>query len=290
MRVASPSEVDGLPAGGCDCHVHVIGPVAEYPMIPRRHYTPGPASLEALNAHLARLGLQRAVIVQPSFYGTDNRCTLDALDHMEGAGRGIAVCDDDITAAALREMHARGVRGVRINLESGDVRDVSLARDLVVRSAARVADLGWHVQLYAASQVIEALADTLAGLPVPVVLDHFAMAASVPRSVAGHPAGVLPDLLRTGRVHVKLSAPYRLPSPNLAADWARVCLDVAPDAVVWASDWPHTAREPGRTAHEVSAFRVVETAELGETMRAWLPTPALRQRVLVENPARLYGF
>ncbi len=283
-------EFDDLPAGGCDCHVHIIGPVAEYPMTPRRHYTPGPASLEALNAHLARLGLQRAVIVQPSFYGTDNRCTLDALDRMDGAGRGIAVCDADITPAALRDMHARGVRGVRINLESGVVRDVSVARDLVVRSAARVADLGWHVQIYAASQVIEALADTLAALPAPVVLDHFAMAASAPRSEAGQSVGVLPDLLRTGRVHVKLSAPYRLPAPELAAEWARVCLEVAPDAVLWASDWPHTARAPDHAAHEVSAFRVVETTELAATMRAWLPTPALRRRVLVENPAKLYGF
>ncbi|MCC6194039.1 MAG: amidohydrolase family protein [Burkholderiales bacterium] len=279
-----------MPVGGCDSHVHVIGPQDQYPMAPQRPYTPGPAPLEALRAHLARLGLRRAVIVQPSVYDTDNRCLLDSLDRLEGAGRGIAVCEDNVAPAALRALHARGVRGVRVNLESFGARDVAGARDLLAHWAARVADSGWHVQLYAASQLVEALADELAGLPAPVVLDHFALAAAPPRYTAGAPAGVLPDLLRTGRIHVKLSAPYRLRSPDLAAAWARACLEVAPGAVLWGSDWPHTAREPGRGAHEVSAYRAVDPAELARTLRAWLPTPSLQRLVLVDNPTRLYGF
>ena len=280
-----------LPAAACDCHVHVFGPQSHYPMTAQRHYTPGPASLAELQAHLARLGLQRAVIVQASVYGTDNRCMLDSLDLFQGAGRGVAVPDDDASSAEMREMHARGVRAVRVNLESIGARDIAAAHALVARWAARVADWGWHVQLYAAAHVVAALADVFATLPAQVVLDHFALADSKPEYASdGSPSGPLPQLLRTGRVHVKLSAPYRLASPDLATAWARALLQAAPYAVLWGSDWPHTAREPGRAPHEVSAYRAVDPAELATTLHAWLPTPALKRQVLVDNPARLYGF
>jgi predicted TIM-barrel fold metal-dependent hydrolase len=291
MSTLAAHESMELPEAACDCHVHVFGPQEQYPMVEARHYTPGPAPLVALQAHLARLGLQRVVIVQPSVYGTDNRCMLDSLDLLQGTGRGVAVPDDDATPAALRDMHARGVRGVRINLESIGARDISGAHALLSRRAERVADLGWHVQLYAAAHVIAALADVLDRLPAPLVLDHFALADVEPKYAAdGSPSGVVPDLLRTGRVHVKLSAPYRLPSHGLADAWARALLQTAPAALLWGSDWPHTGREPGRAAHEISAYRAVQPAELGSTLRTWLPTPALRRQVLVDNPAKLYSF
>ncbi len=281
----SPSG-DGLPAGACDCHVHVIGPQERYPMAAERHYTPGPAPLEELCTHLAGLGLQRAVIVQPSVYGTDNRCMLDALDRMEGTARGVAVPPNDASLAALREMHARGVRGVRINLESAGTRDTAAAGQLLDQWAARVTDLGWHLQLYAAAQVTAVLADHLARLPVHVVIDHFALA----QAGLEEGGGVLADLLRTGHMHVKLSAPYRLASPDLAARWARVFLQAAPQAVLWGSDWPHTAREPGRGAHAVSAYRPVSRQTLAATLREWIGSPGLRQQVLADNPRALYAF
>ncbi|MDQ7957500.1 MAG: amidohydrolase family protein [Pseudomonadota bacterium] len=286
MSLPAPSADDRLPAGACDCHVHVIGPQERYPMVDGRHYTPGPAGLEALRAHLAGLGLQRAVIVQPSVYGTDNQCLLDALERMEGCGRGVAVPSEDASPAALREMHARGVRGVRINLESAGGRDVEVAGRLLEHWSARVGDLGWHLQLYAAAQVTAALADRLSRLPAPVVLDHFALAEAGSQDGGG----VLTQLLRTGHVHVKLSAPYRLASPGLAARWARIFLQAAPHAVLWGSDWPHTAREPGRDAHQVSAYRVVARETLAATLYEWLYTPGLRQQVLADNPQALYAF
>ena len=272
------------PAGACDCHTHVFGSRAEYPMVDARHYTPGPASLAALRAHLIALGLERVVLVQPSVYGTDNRCMLDALAALDGGGRGIAVLEDRVDAAALRELHARGVRGVRVNLESVGLRDIAGVSGLLRNWSARVADLGWHVQLYAAQSVVLALADDLVRLPSPVVLDHFAMMFD------HRDSAILSDLLSSGRVHLKLSAPYRLADPAFAEIWARHWTETAPAALLWASDWPHTTREHGRAAHEVSAYRVVPVDELQRQVASWLPTAELRSRVLLENPARLYGF
>jgi predicted TIM-barrel fold metal-dependent hydrolase len=179
------------------------------------------------------------------------------------------------------------VRGVRLNLESSGDRDTASAAALLEGWSARVADLGWHLQVYAAADVVVALAQRLATLPTRVVLDHFALMDTDP-----DPAGADPisDLLRTGRVLVKLSAPYRLPSQALADAWADAFVKAAPAALLWGSDWPHTARDPGRGPLEVSAYRSVARDELARTLHAWLPTPALRRRVLVDNPQALYGF
>jgi predicted TIM-barrel fold metal-dependent hydrolase len=277
-----------LPAGACDCHVHVIGAPEACPMVADRHYTPGPAPLEALRRHMAALGLQRAVIVQPSVYGTDDRCMLAALERLEGTGRGIAVPPDDVSPAELRRMHARGVRGVRINLESSGSQDVAVLAAMLARWSGRIADLGWHVQLYAASDVVAALADRLAALPTRVVLDHFALMAQAPG--ADGPGTAIEDLLRTGRVLVKLSAPYRLTSPASARDWARAFVEASPTSVLWGSDWPHTARQPEAGRLGVSAYRRIAPGELAESVQAWLPSPDLRRLVLVDTPADLYGF
>lgn len=280
------------PAGACDCHTHVVGDAARYPMIPQRHYTPGPAPHEALVAHLEHLGLQRCVIVQPSFYADDNRCMLDSLQRLQGAGRGVAVLDEGASDATLEALHAAGVRGLRINVESGGVRDAGAAEEPLRRWADRLAPLGWHLQLYAAHTTIVALAPLLAALRVPVVLDHFAMvpAGSTPADVAVR--GVR-ALLAAGNAYVKLSAPYRVAETDpvaAAAALAQAFIDANPARVLWGSDWPHTNREPGKTAHERSRYRDVAPAALTSSIERWLPTAALQRQVLVDNPARLYGF
>lgn len=286
-------DVPKLPAGAWDCHTHVIGARTDYPMVAERHYTPGPASHEDLLAHLSRHGLQRVVIVQPSVYGTDNRCMLDSLDRLQGAGRGVAVLDEDVDNETLRDMRARGVRGLRLNLESSGLRDAGTAQAALARWADRIVMFGWHLQLYAELDVILAMADQLAELPVPVVLDHFAM---VPTTLAHDDARAIALLtaLRSGNVYIKLSAPYRLASagmpPNDAASaWAAMFLRTAPRHVLWGSDWPHTARDPGKARHDVSAYRALPEGALARSIRNWLPTQELRQQVLVENPARLYA-
>lgn len=284
--------MDALPAGACDCHTHVIGDRSAWPMQADRPYTPGPAPHEALLAHLSRVGLQRVVIVQPSVYGSDNRCMLASLARLEGSGRGIAVVDDDADDAALDALHRAGVRGLRLNLESRGVRDVAAAAGPLERWAARIAKRGWHLQLFVSHDTVLALAPVLGRLAVPVVLDHFALLPEAAARDAGRLRPLL-ALLETGNVHVKLSAPYRLASADttrLADELAGALLAAHPDRMLWGSDWPHTDREPGKAAHEVSRYRALGEGFARETIRRWLPTEDLRQRVLVDNPAALYGF
>ncbi|WP_459615479.1 amidohydrolase family protein [Bordetella sp. 2513F-2] len=282
-----------LAAGACDCHVHVIGEPARYPMMPDRHYTPGPASPEALRAHLARVGASRAVIVQPSVYGTDNRCMLDALAALQGAARGVAVLDVAASDDALARLHAAGVRGVRVNLESVGASEPQAVARALQRWAGRLAGSGWHVQVYASAAALAAAAGVLRAMAVPVVLDHFAM---IPVDTPLSEPGVreILGLVASGAAYVKLSAPYRIGGgagqDHRVAELAHAFLRANPERVLWASDWPHTNREPGRLPTEVSAYRAIDAGDLRQAAAQWLADPDTRLQVLVENPQRLYGF
>ncbi len=281
-----------LPEGACDCHTHVVGDAARYPMVAQRPYTPAPAPHEALLAHLRCNGLQRTVIVQPSFYGSDNRCMLDSLARLQGAGRGVAVVDDEADDAALAHLHSVGVRGLRINVESAGVHDIHAVEGPLRRWADRLAPLGWHLQVYAVHTTLVQLAPLLDRLPVPVVLDHFAL---LPVAAGTGDAGTrrVLELVAAGNVYVKLSAPYRITAVQpvaAVAELAHAFIQANPKRVLWGSDWPHTAREAGRAAHEVSRYRDIAPATLAESISRWLPDASLRRQVLVDNPARLYGF
>ena len=283
-----------LPSGACDCHVHVVGPTPNYLMVAERHYTPGPASVTDLHQHLARNGLQRTVIIQPSFYGSDNRCMLQALHDLKGAGRGVAVVDKGASDAALRTLHSQGIRGLRLNVESSGDGDRQAISAELRYWADRIAVLGWHLQIYASLDALHALCPVLQNLQVPVVLDHFAMVQDNTPQDDPRAQAVL-WLVRSGRAYVKLSAPYRIqssptPNPNAVADMAASYLQANPERVLWGSDWPHTDREAGKAAHELSAYRQLDPTALLQGIHAWLPTAALRTQVLVDNPARLYGF
>jgi predicted TIM-barrel fold metal-dependent hydrolase len=283
-----------LPPNACDCHVHVVGDRDAYPMVAERHYTPGPATVDDLRHHLARHGLQRTVIIQPSFYGTDNRCMLQALRDLAGTGRGVAVVDVAISDDELRALHSQGVRGLRLNIESsgsGDAKDVDAA---LTYWSQRIAALGWHIQIYAALDTLCGALPVLQNLSAPIVLDHFAMVQDTTPKDDVRAQAVL-SLVRSGSAYVKLSAPYRVQSsqnPNLDAvtQIAARFLQANPERVLLGSDWPHTNREPGKAAHELSAYRPIEHPTLLDGIHAWLPTAALRKQVLVDNPARLYGF
>ncbi|CAB3854301.1 2-pyrone-4,6-dicarbaxylate hydrolase [Achromobacter animicus] len=285
-----------LPAGACDCHVHVVAPQADYPMLADRHYTPGPASADALRAHMQRLGLAHAVIVQPSIYGSDNRLLVDSLLAFDGAARGVAVADDDVADTELTRLHDAGVRGVRVNLESTGASDAAAVSRALSAWAGRLAGQGWHIQVYASLDAIASAAPTLARLPVPVVLDHFAM---IPAQVALDDPRVLQvlDLVGSGAAYVKLSASYRISAdPHDGGEaqritaLARAFIDRNPERALWASDWPHTNREPGKLPTEISAYRDVPAVRLLHEIGSWLPDAALQRQVLAANPAALYGF
>jgi predicted TIM-barrel fold metal-dependent hydrolase len=281
-----------LPPGACDCHVHVIGDPSRYAMVPTRRYTPPQASVEALLALQSALHLERVVVVQPSFYGTDNRCTVDALQALGARARGIAVIDEYATDAQLDALQKSGVRGVRVNLETAGETDSAAAFDKLFAAAARVSGRDWHVQCYTRLSIVAALKDEIGALPVPVVLDHFAGA----KAEGGEPGwSALLALVRSGNVYVKLSAPYRIssqPGYGDVAPLARALVETRADRMLWGSDWPHTssARPPGSGVETISPFTPIDDGAVLNLFASWVPDPATRRQILVDNPARLYGF
>ncbi|WP_426959360.1 amidohydrolase family protein [Muricoccus radiodurans] len=282
-----------VPAGACDCHTHVFGRPEEYPLSPDRAYTPGPATAEQLLDLQRRLGLDRVVLVQPSTYGTDNACMLDGLRRLGPArARGVAVIDDATPDITLREMDAAGVRGVRLNLHTAGRDDPEAARTLLVKTARRIAPLGWHVQVYTDLSVIAALHDDALALPTDLVVDHFGRAEGrLGPSQPGFEA--LLSLVRAGRAYVKLSAAHRLsdaPDSEDMAPIARALIAANPARMLWATDWPHSGTTGrGASRLEVSPFDVVDDQRSLARLGEWTDAATFRQ-ILVENPSRVYGF
>jgi predicted TIM-barrel fold metal-dependent hydrolase len=289
---ALANEVSDMPAGACDCHVHIVGPSTQYPMVPRRTYTPPEASVADLLAMRRRLGISRNVLIQPSFYGTDNRAMLDAMAQLGDTARGIAVVAPDIAVAELAKLDAQGVRGIRINLESRESRDPKAAAADLDEMAKRIGHLGWHIQIYAALPVIAAIADRIAALPVDVVIDHFGLAQA--REGISQPGfAALLELVRARRAYVKLSAPYRISQASGYTDVApiaRALIAAAPDRMLWASDWPHTDRVPGRGALEIHPFRSIDDSAALALLKEWCGDAGIERTILTETPARLYRF
>ena len=232
-----------LPKGSCDCHTHVFGPAAQFPFGPSRTYRPGVAGVPDLLAHQRALGLDRVVVVQPSPYGTDNACTLDAVHRIGSAARAVAVIGGALSRAALQALHDRGVRGVRINLETAGQHESANATRRLREAAEIVAPLGWHVQVYTNLAVLAAAHDTLRDLAAPLVVDHFGRAMA--RFGVSQPGfDALLNLVRSGKAYVKLSAAHRIApgTPDEAEPIARALIAANPARLLlWGSDWPHTA-------------------------------------------------
>ena len=279
----------------CDSHVHVVGDPASHGQVATRTYTAGPARLQTLQRQAAPLGVTRFVIVQPSFYGTDNTVLLGTLDALAGQGRGVAVLDPAATLAAdMADLDRRGVRGLRINLYSG--LSGSLGRSLDEAFAAVAALAGkqdWHVQVIAPIAMLADNAALLARSPVLVVIDHYGLHGSAaPDSLHGR---ALLGLLRLPHVWIKLSAPYRVIDDPLAvrphAAWLAAILDCCADRCVWGSDWPHTPEHALQTgASDVVPYRPLDYGAVLGGFRAALPAGFAAERILRNNPARLYSF
>ena len=223
-----------VPRNACDCHTHVFGPADKFPYSNKRLYTPGDASIDDLKALHRALHIDRVVIVHPSPYGTDNSCTVDAVRKLGDRARGVAVIDDTTSAKMLAEMHAAGIRGVRVNLESYGESDPAVAGRQLQQAAERVAPLGWHVQTYTNLAILAALYDTILALPTTLGVDHFGRPQAA-RGVAQPGFDALLALLRSGKVYVKISAPYRIslePHYPDVAPLARAMIDANPDRIV----------------------------------------------------------
>ena len=282
-----------IPTGATDCHMHVFE--ARYPPSPGRTYTPEPAPLAQYRQVAAALRLERAVVVQPSAYGTDNSCTLDAVAALGASARAVVGIDPNISDDELDRLHGRGARGVRVNAASRGHRDVDEIAGLVTATAKRIARLGWHVQIFTDLAVIEQLAKILRTLPVPAVIDHMGLAQAA-QGPAQRGLGALGELLASGRGWVKLSGAYRVSvqEPHFVDAGAiiRTLIEANPDRCLWGTDWPHV----GGHGHAQSAeappaiYRRLDTAALLDQLVAGASDDATVRKVLVDNPAELYGF
>ena len=265
------------PPGACDCHMHVYED--RYPLVPRAVFKPPHAPLKDYLSVRKALGLSRAVLVQPNGYGFDNRCMLEALASLSESARAIAIVEPDATDAELDRLTRARVRGIRYHLLPGGM----LPLETLETMAARVAGFGWHVQMQLDGRDLEQYEKVFARLPVPLVIDH--NGKFLEPVATDHPGfQALLRLLDGGNTWVKLSAPYETsktgpPHYDDVSVLARALVAAAPDRCVWASNWPHPGRSPAP-----------DTALMLDLLLEWAGDDPTRQRILVDNPARLYGF
>jgi predicted TIM-barrel fold metal-dependent hydrolase len=291
---ATPVNFD-VPAGACDTHTHVFGDPQRFPFAAARVYTPETASVAEMRALHSALHTDRVVVVHPSVYGTDNSCTLDGMKQLGSIARGIAVIDEKTPESALDEMDRAGIRGIRVNLETAGQSDPAVARQRFQDAVDRIKRRGkWHIQVYTRLSVIEGIKDQVMAAPMPVVFDHFG-GAQAALGVSQPGFDTLLNLVRTGKAYVKISAPYRSSThpPDYAdvAPLAKVLIGANPQRILWGSDWPHPASPVAhRPVTEITPLWQVDDGRIFNQLPMWAPDAALRKTILVENPAKLYGF
>jgi 2-pyrone-4,6-dicarboxylate lactonase len=274
-----------LPFHACDTHAHIMGPRARYAYSPARVYTPPDCLLPDYLKMLATLGVERAVLVQPSVYGTDNTVMLKAMKTAGNRFRGVAVVAEGISEAELKRLDAAGVRGVRVNIvDVKDRKPETLPMDALKKLARRVAPLGWHMEFLMHADEFPDLDHAFADFPVDIVLGHLGyMKTDKGPGNAGFQA--LLRLMKAGRAWVKLTGPSRitttggLPYADVVP-YARALLETNPERVIWGTDWPHV----------IIKTTMPNDGDLADLLSDWIPGARLREQVLVRNPARLYGF
>ena len=267
----------------CDTHFHVFGPLDQYPVQSRARYEPQFAPLKDYLELAGRFGIERMVFVQPSAYKTDNSCLLDAMAEIGDAARGIVDISESCPDSEIEDLHRRGVRGVRINTVLTmpyDAAQVAKLTPRVEKLASRLAGLGWCLEFLSPAWLTEALMPTMRKLPMDYIICHMGM---FPARDGADQAGfkALLKLCETGKCWVKLTGLYRFSqTPDFAdvAPMARALADAAPERLLWGSDHPHVL------------FPHVSTTRIFNLLSDWFPTERLRQQVLVDNPARLFGF
>ena len=291
---ATPVNFD-VPAGACDCHTHIHGDPEKFPFFAGRVYTPEPASPEEMSALHRALHVERVVIVTPSVYGSDNSATLFGMKARGATARGVAVIDDKTPETDLDAMGQAGFRGIRLNLATGGVNDPGVGRPRFQAAVERVKARGWHVQLFTSLAMITAIRDLVASSPVPVVFDHFGGAQA--ELDTGQPGfSDLLDLVKSGKAYVKISGAYRAsklaPDYPDAAPLAQALIAANPERIVWGTDWPHpdSSMQPGRKATDLAPLYQIDDGRLFNQLPLWAPDAAIRKTILVDNPARLYGF
>ncbi len=287
MKTCQPPDPDtrtpdvAVPPLACDAHCHVFGPAARFPYDADRSYTPPDASVEDFRRLQSILGFERAVIVQATCHGTDNAAMLDAIASSDGRYRGVAMVDATFSESDFRALHDGGVRGVRMSF----ARHLAGPPDFteVRRTADMIRPMGWHLVLYLEAEDVVANAAELRALGVPIVIDH--MARVKPADGIGQAAfRLLLGLVRDDGFWVKVSGAERLSATGAPfhdlVPFAQALIDAAPDRVLWGTDWPHPN----------IAGAMPNDGDLVDLLALYAPDPETRRRILVDNPARLYGF
>jgi len=284
-----------MPPGATDCHAHIFCDAKAFPMAPARTYTPDLASVAEYVALARRLSVERVVLIQPSVYGTDNDCMLAAMRELGFRARGIAVVDEKTPEAELDRMFRAGVRGIRINLETTGQSDPAAARDRFQAAVKQIGARKLHIQMFTRPTVIAAIKDLVEASPVTVVFDHFGGAQGA-GGVEQPGFDALVSLVQSGKAYVKLSGAYRgstqAPAYADMAPLAKALFAANPQRVLWGTDWPHPNTSPDAKNPETGTNPrlTIDDAALLNQLAGWVPTIPQRRVVLVENPARLYGW
>lgn len=268
-----------LPADAWDTHVHIFGPAERYRHVEKPHYTLPDGTLAQYRSLMPRLRVQRFVIVQPSYYGTNNSCLLDTLVEVGDRARGVVMVEPDVTDAELAGFHRRGVRAVRLDLFKRARAPLAAIKRYITQTAARVGPLGWHLQFYAPGYVVRDLIHFLGTLQIDFVIDHMGYMLEED-GLRSEDFSALLDLLGGGHCYLKLSGAYRiakLRGYEYVEPVARAIVERAPDRAVWGSDWPHIS------------YSDRDTGELLSLLERWAPSESERQKILVDNPNRLFG-
>lgn len=272
-----------LPRLACDCHAHICGPADQFAFSPKRIYTPPDALLPDYLSMLATVGVERTVLVQPSIYGADNTVMVRAMAQSTIPCRGVAVVEDSISDSELETLHAIGVRGIRFNIV--DVRDPggAVAWSEIRALSQRVKPLGWHSEFLVHADDYPDFDTMFADFTVDVVFGHMGYLRP-PLNPENPGFQALLRLIRQGRAWVKLTGPSRIaardiPYPDVTPI-ARALIEAAPDRIIWGTDWPHVNINKA----------MPNDGDLVDMLSDWIPDPALRQKILVDNPTALYGF
>jgi len=265
------------PKGTCDTHIHFFNSI--FPSAPTALFTPPDAWVNDYQAIQKRLHLERVVVVQSTTYGTDNSCQLEAMKSFGQNARGVVIADTSISDNELARLTDLGVRGIRFHMLPGGV----VPWDILEEMASRVHNFGWHVQLQMNGRELPEREDMLKRLPCELVIDHVGRFMG-PVSTSDKAFKTLLRFLETGRCWVKLSAPYES-SKSGPPDWtdiipeARALANAAPDRMLWASNWPH----PGQ-------INPPDEADLLDLLLDWVDDETVLNKILSDNPAKLYGF
>jgi predicted TIM-barrel fold metal-dependent hydrolase len=283
-----------VPSHSCDCHTHIFEP-RQFPYSPGRSYTPEPASAEEMLALHRALRIERVVIVTPSVYGTDNSATLFGMKARGANARGVAVIDEKTPERDLDAMARAGVRGIRLNFTSAGQTDLTAARQRFTSASDRIEHRNWHIQIYANLGIISGLKGTIQNSPIRVVFDHFG-GARAELGVEQPGFADLLELVGSGEAYVKLSGAYRASKrgPDYAdvAPLARALIAANEERILWGTDWPHpnTSPPPGGERTDITRLLQIDDGRLLNQLAVWAPDPAVRKKILVDNPTRLYGF